>query len=85
MVNVDREGLEMIAERLRMLVAGSGFDADGNSISVTISVGGTIGLPGDTETSILQRADRLMYVSKRKGRDRVTVDSGEQTPAGEPK
>ncbi|MDR1488052.1 MAG: diguanylate cyclase, partial [Deltaproteobacteria bacterium] len=41
-------------------------------IHVTISLGVTEARQGDTSTSILARADKALYESKSKGRNRVT-------------
>lgn len=62
-----------IAEKCRILVEFSRLDLAEKSLSVTISVGGTLLLPDDTLESLVRRADELMYQSKREGRNRVTV------------
>ncbi len=61
-------------ERLRKLVASSSLDAPSGPISVTISFGATLARPSDTLETLLHRADRLLYHSKRQGRDRTTTD-----------
>lgn len=62
------------AEKVRALVQHSHLDLDGqSSLIVTLSVGGTLLLPGDTFDSFVGRADQLMYKSKQAGRNRVTV------------
>jgi PleD family two-component response regulator len=58
---------------MRALDEFSRLDLSGESLSVTISAGGTLLLPGDTPESIVHRADELMYQSKQSGRNRVTV------------
>ncbi|QDH73165.1 GGDEF domain-containing protein [Brevundimonas sp. M20] len=40
--------------------------------AVTISAGFAVRQPGDTHTSLLERADSALYASKRAGRNRVT-------------
>ena len=60
-----------IAERLRNLVAASHTGCEGNSIAVTVSIGATMALPEDDETSVTARADSLMYQGKNAGRNRV--------------
>ena len=42
---------------------------------VTISVGATLAHSDDTEETLLERADRLMYESKSAGKNRVTADA----------
>jgi diguanylate cyclase (GGDEF)-like protein/PAS domain S-box-containing protein len=73
-MNVRSEYLQSIANKLRILVSNSSIqDKNGDSIQVTVSVGATLSLPEDTITSLIARADELMYQSKRNGRDQVTV------------
>ena len=43
-------------------------------ISVTISIGATRARSDDTVESLVKRADLLMYKSKGKGRNTVTID-----------
>lgn len=44
------------------------------SLHVTISFGGTLPLQDDSLTSVVSRADDLLYKSKREGRNQVNVD-----------
>lgn len=61
------------AEKVRALVEHSRLDLNDKHLSVTLSIGGTLLQPGDTAASLVERADRLMYQSKKAGRNRVTV------------
>ncbi len=70
--NVEEPGVRAIAGKLKALVEESSFIVDGRRIPVTISVGATAAEPGDSVGSLVDRADRLMYESKRAGRNRVT-------------
>jgi len=74
LVHVDPVGLRSTADKLRTLVNTSSFAEHNEQIRVTISVGATIVRDSDTPDTLLQRADALMYRSKKDGRDRVTVD-----------
>lgn len=65
--------LRAAAEKVRMLVEHSRLDVDGDSVNVSISVGGTLLNPTDTPETIVQRADGFMYKSKQAGRNRVTI------------
>lgn len=69
----DEAALRVAAEKVQNLVQYSRLDIGGKSHSVTISVGGTLLLAGDTAESFVGRADRLMYESKRAGRNCVTI------------
>ena len=67
------KGLETSCEKLRTLVELSRLDLAGVSLSVTISLGGTLLRPGDTPESLVHRSDELMYRSKQAGRNRATI------------
>jgi diguanylate cyclase (GGDEF)-like protein len=69
----DQEDLRVAAEKVRALVRHSRLDIDGQGLTVTISVGGTLLLASDTPDSLVGRADQLMYRSKHDGRNRVTI------------
>jgi diguanylate cyclase (GGDEF)-like protein/PAS domain S-box-containing protein len=71
--NVNAELLKGIAEKLRFLVAQTGIQAGDETPQVTISIGGTLICPDDTLESLIDRADKLMYISKSTGRNRVTI------------
>ncbi|MCR5880700.1 PleD family two-component system response regulator [Phenylobacterium sp. J367] len=63
-----------IAERIRLHVAGSPFRVMGGRelLSVTISIGVAVTLPGEeTPQSLLKRADEALYEAKASGRNRV--------------
>ena len=67
------EHLKSIAEKLRTLVECSSLDLPDTSLAVTVSVGATLLLPSDTVYSLIDRADQLLYKSKRDGRNQVCV------------
>ena len=71
--NVDREDLQQVAERVRMLVERAWLDTSGDALRVTISVGGTLACPWDSASSLIERADRNMYAAKEAGRNRVVI------------
>lgn len=62
-----------LAERCRLLVQSSRVSMGGELVSVTISIGATRFLLGDSPASALKRADQLMYISKSGGRNQTTV------------
>ena len=72
--HVDGPQLSAIARRFRALVEQSSFDLGERHLSVTISVGAVCVRAGDTQDSVVERADRLMYRAKRLGRNRVAVE-----------
>lgn len=65
--------LPRVCEKIRMLVEASGLRLEQEEIKVTISIGATLILKGDTAKSLVQRADELLYESKTCGRNRVTI------------
>ena len=71
---VDEISLTVTAEKLRTLVAHSSLRVEDNKLGVTISIGMTLVRAEDTAKSIIDRADRNMYKSKRAGQNCVTGD-----------
>jgi diguanylate cyclase (GGDEF)-like protein/PAS domain S-box-containing protein len=71
--NVEKEQLIATANRFRTLVEQSSR-VPGPVQQVTISVGATLARSDDTEATVLERADRFMYLSKNAGKNRVTTD-----------
>lgn len=69
----DREVLEKIGARCRSLVEASVVRRDGRGLGVTLSVGGTLITDRDDAQSVVKRADSLMYESKRRGGDLITI------------
>ncbi len=83
--NTTPASLAEIGERVRALVQASRVHAGPSALAVTLSIGGTVAVPGDSTQSILKRADLLLYRSKQEGRNRVIVDGAEQAPVHERK
>lgn len=69
--NTDRKSLRQISEKLRRLVEKSVFWENGNPISVTLSGGATLARSSDTSITLVERADLLMYKSKRSGKNAI--------------
>ena len=75
LINPKTEALFNLADRLRRLVENSELTNDnGEKLQVTVSIGATAALKDDTVESLIHRADKLMYDSKRLGRNQVSVD-----------
>lgn len=66
------EQCELIANRLLNLVSSNRLIYMGERISVTASIGVTKLHEGDTPDSLLSRADKALYISKRNGKNMVT-------------
>lgn len=66
----------LVAERLRHAVQDGLYPVTGGAaVRVTASIGVAIGTPGETVQGVIDRADHMLYTSKSRGRDRVTLDS----------
>jgi diguanylate cyclase (GGDEF)-like protein len=70
--NANLESLRMIAEKLRLLVEKSVFWEKGEAISVTLSGGATLARAEDTVQALVERADLLMYRSKKDGKNLIS-------------
>ncbi len=63
--HVNQEVLTQLAVRCCGMVAQTILpNNDGNSVSLSVSIGSTLALPGDTTEKLIQRADELMYQNK---------------------
>lgn len=71
--NVDGEALRQIAERFRILVEQSFYSYEGTALSSTMSFGGAVARKGDTLETLIERADRKLYMCKENGRNRVSI------------
>jgi len=71
--DINTRQLELIAEKLRLLVASAVVEINKQPHHVTISIGGTIAQPEEPMESLIHRADKLMYQSKKSGRNRITI------------
>lgn len=64
--------IQIIAERFRFMVENTEVLRNGKTIHATVSVGITAACPADTPQTLVERADQLMYQSKRAGKNQVT-------------
>lgn len=69
----DGYALRAAADKVRNLAGSSRLDLNGEGLTVTLSIGGTVLLSGDTPEGLVHRADKLMYQSKKAGRNVVTI------------
>ena len=65
---------ETVAERIRSDIENSIIPFEGQQLHITASLGVTMAKSGDTAELIIRRVDRLMYQSKRLGKNQVTSD-----------
>ncbi len=70
---------KIVAEKLRNVIAQSGFHFNGKPVSITISGGIAEFTSGDAPSSVFERADKALYRAKAAGRNRVLVDAKDMT------
>ncbi|ABC77346.1 sensor domain-containing diguanylate cyclase [Syntrophus aciditrophicus] len=71
--NVTHENLEILGNRLRVLIENAYITLKTEQLHVSISVGATLMLDNDSSDTLLKRADMLLYESKRRGRNCLTI------------
>lgn len=71
--NTSREAAALVGERLRCAAQAEDYPADGHTVELTVSLGCSTLLPGESAESLLRRADSALYVAKREGRNRLTM------------
>ncbi len=62
-----------IADRLRTLIENRTIRYEDHNIHITASFGVTEAKSGDTVNSIIERADKALYIAKRNGKNKVEV------------
>lgn len=71
-INKDYEA-PIIGEKFRQLVGNTEVVHNEEALSISVSVGVTVVRQDDTNQSIVDRADHLMYKSKKSGKNRVSA------------
>ncbi|MDD2365717.1 MAG: sensor domain-containing diguanylate cyclase [Desulfuromonadaceae bacterium] len=75
LINPKPDNLFKLADRLRKLVEKSALTLESAEVlQVTVSIGATEAKSSDTLDSLVDRADKLMFESKRRGRNRVSIE-----------
>jgi diguanylate cyclase (GGDEF)-like protein/PAS domain S-box-containing protein len=74
-LNLGRDELEVVAEKMRKTIEELEIPGNGAPVNVTISLGATLATAenGLDKNGILRKADELLYTSKNQGRNRVTL------------
>ena len=72
-MNVSEDHLHSIANKIRALIAQSGYSMGSEIVRVTASVCATMVLPNDTVSTLLKRIERLMEHNRHTGSDCVSV------------
>ena len=72
--NIEKEQLIILGNRMRELVDNSYLMHDKEKLSVTVSIGATIVQENDELKTIIARADEQLYLSKKNGRNRLSIN-----------
>ena len=73
LLNIDENRLDIVANKLRLLVAESYINIETGLLNATISMGATLVQRYDTVQSLVKRAEQLMLHSKWRGRNKVSL------------
>lgn len=71
--NINRQDLELLGNRVRLLIENSYMVYENEKLYVTVSIGATLVNEDDTIDSLIKRADSLLYKSKAAGRNCLTI------------
>jgi len=71
--NTPKEAAAMVGERLRFATQAEDYSVNGTDIELTVSLGCSTLLPGETAEALVRRADSALYVAKREGRNRLAM------------
>ncbi|TDV45699.1 diguanylate cyclase (GGDEF)-like protein [Pseudomonas graminis] len=73
LTNTSRESAALVGERLRNAALQLTYPVKGRAVDLTVSLGCSTLLPGESSDSMLRRADTALYAAKRKGRNRLEM------------
>jgi diguanylate cyclase (GGDEF)-like protein/PAS domain S-box-containing protein len=71
--NVNQKQLGKVAEKLRSLVEKTNIEFEDKGLGVTISLGASLIRSGESIGDLIKRSDELMYISKKNGKNCVTL------------
>ncbi len=71
--DTDAEAALVVAEKLRKAVEKKVYKYRDSTFKVTVSIGAAQAKPEDTPESLIDRADKALYLSKQAGKNRVTL------------
>ncbi|MBI4833933.1 MAG: sensor domain-containing diguanylate cyclase [Planctomycetes bacterium] len=75
-MGINQDSISTLANRLRRAVEEHKFMVRIYNIKFTISIGAIIGKTTDTVDGVIKKADKLMYQSKKAGRNCISIDTG---------
>lgn len=71
--NITQAGLEKVVNRIQTLIRSSYLMVKEEKIGINLSLGATLAVADDTQESLIERADQLMYQSKQSGKNQVHI------------
>ena len=75
MRDTDLYGARHLAERIRSTCDREIFTCSGANINLTVSIGVSTLIDGDTPLTLFERADNALYRAKKNGRNQISIDS----------
>ncbi len=75
--NIEESKLDLVANKLRLLISQSNIQVGTKLLAVTVSTGATIAQLRDNTQTIIDRVNGLMRQSKKMGRNRVSITFGD--------
>ncbi|MFJ3524590.1 GGDEF domain-containing protein [Pseudomonas sp. NPDC090203] len=73
LTNTARDSAALVGERLRNAALQLTYPVNGRAVELTVSLGCSTLLPGESPDSLLRRADSALYAAKRQGRNRLEM------------
>lgn len=73
LLNIDETRLDIVSNKLRLLIAESYITMETGVLNATVSIGACIVQRYDTVDSLIKRAEQLMMHSKWRGRNKVSM------------
>lgn len=69
--NIDEHKLDLVANKLRLLVSQSNIQIENKLLAATVSIGGSVARLRDNSETLVQKAEKFLKICKEKGRNRV--------------
>jgi diguanylate cyclase len=71
--DTDKKSAWVLAEKVRKIIAKTGFNSSGKALRITISCGIAELQQGDTQETVFERADKALYQAKKSGRNQCVI------------
>lgn len=70
---IDTQKSYDVAQRILKLISSNHLIYKGETLQVTVSIGSTKYLKSDTPESLINRADKALYISKKNGKNQINI------------